>query len=214
MSRTGSDAQVHAILDGWMAAVAPARAPERLLEESFARTMVSTQSRLWPWHRVRGGERAGNGGPRIGTAAFAATALVLTLAVVASIVVRPSQSVGGPTPVTIPSVSPIIGASAPALASASASADPTPRPSALLIQPTATIPVTGAVALTTDGTSVWLFTAAGKLVRIDPATNTVATTGTLDPATDAYQAVAGDRNGVWVTDWDTGSVLRFDPRTL
>jgi YVTN family beta-propeller protein len=207
MGRKGSDTEIHAILDGWMAAVAPPRAPERLLEESFARTMVSTQSRLWPWHRVRGSERAGNGSRRIGMAAFAA-ALVLTVAVVASIVVRPSHTVGGPTPVPIPSVSPSVGASA------SASADATPLPSALLIGPTATIPVTGAVALATDGSSVWLFTSAGKLMRIDPVTNTVATTATLDPATDAYQTVAGDRNGVWVADWDSGSVLRFDPRTL
>jgi streptogramin lyase len=74
--------------------------------------------------------------------------------------------------------------------------------------------VTGAVGLTTDGSSVWLFTAAGKLIRIDPATNKIATTVSLVPANAAYQSIAGDRNGVWVADWDTGSVVRFDPRTL
>jgi YVTN family beta-propeller protein len=74
--------------------------------------------------------------------------------------------------------------------------------------------VTGTWALTTDGSSIWLLATAGTILRIDPGTNTIAATGTLDPPTDAYQAIAGDRNGVWVTDWDANSVTRVDPRTL
>ena len=37
------------ILETWMAAVAPRRAPERLFEESFARTMVARQQSVYPW---------------------------------------------------------------------------------------------------------------------------------------------------------------------
>jgi streptogramin lyase len=204
MTGERSDADIGAMLDGWMEAVAPPRAPERLLEDSFARTMVTGQTRAWPWHGLRGSERAGSGARRIGAGAFAAGALILTVAVVASIVVPPDQTVGGPTSSPVPTATP----------SASPSASPFPLPSALLVQPTAAIPATGAVALATDGGSVWLYTAAGKLMRIDPATNTIVATGTLDPATDAYQAISGDRNGGWVSDWDTGSVARFDFRTL
>jgi YVTN family beta-propeller protein len=206
MPRKGSDADVHAILDSWMTAVAPPRAPERLLEESFARTMAAGQSRTWPWHGRRRSQDAGSGARRTATAAFAAGALVLTVVVVTSLVVRPNQTVGGPTPPPVPSTAPSAGASP--------SASPSPLPSAVVIQPTAEIPVTGVRALATDGTSIWLLATAGAILRIDPATNTIATAGTLDPMTDAYQAIAADRNGVWVTDWDTGSLVRFDPRTL
>jgi streptogramin lyase len=89
-----------------------------------------------------------------------------------------------------------------------------PFPSPVVVQPIATIPVTGAVALATDGTSIWLFTATGELKRIDPATNAVAASVVLKPPTAAYQSLAGDDAGVWVTDFDAGKVLRFDPQTL
>jgi DNA-binding beta-propeller fold protein YncE len=51
-------------------------------------------------------------------------------------------------------------------------------------------------------------------VRIDPATNAVAATAQMTPSTDQFQSLAGNRTGLWVTDWDPSLLLRFDPRTL
>ena len=50
------------LLAAWMDAAAPERAPERLLEESFARTMVSSQAPVYPWHALRR-ERRGRRAP-------------------------------------------------------------------------------------------------------------------------------------------------------
>ncbi|MEA2607517.1 MAG: virginiamycin lyase [Chloroflexota bacterium] len=205
MAGQRSDGDVGSILGTWMATVAPSRAPERLLEESFARTMTASQLRAYPWHTVpRVGRSGAAGTRRLGGLALAGIAVVLTIAVAASLVIRPSQSIGGPTPPPSPSSSP----------SASVSPSPNPLPSPVVVQPIAAIPARGAVTLATDGTSVWLFTTAGNLVRIDPSTNTVAASVTLTPATDFYQSLAGDRNGLWVTDWDASKALRFDPQTL
>ena len=202
MTGRRTDGDVGPILETWMEAVAPRGAPERLLEESFARTMVAGQVRVYPWHALRQARRAGAGGRRIGGLAVAGLAVVLTIAVAASLAIRPSQSIVGQTPLPIPSSSP------------SPPASTIPLPSPLLVQPTAAIPLRGAVTIASDSRSVWLFTSEGTLVRIDPATNTIAASVALTPATDAYQSLAGDRNGLWVTDWDTNKVLRFDPRTL
>ena len=182
-----------------MAAVAPPRPPERLLEEAFARTMGASQLRVYPWHAVGRGRRGRSASVGIAGMALAGVAAVLVVAVTVGIVLRPGHSVSGvasPTP------------------SSSAPASPSPFPSPVLVQPTATIPVTGTVALATDRTSIWLFTNDGKLVRIDPQTNSIAASVTLSSTTDAYQSLAGDRAGLWVTDWDTSKVLRFDPVTL
>ena len=202
-----SDADVGPILQTWMATVAPARAPERLLEESFARTMATGQVRAYPWQAIPRRADAGGAGRRTRGMALAGLAAVLTVVVVAGLVFRPSANVGAPTP--SPS------------ASSSASAAPSPSrrsarpfPSAIVVQPTDAIPIAGTIALATDGTSVWTFTATGTLVRIDPTTNTIAASVTLKPATDAYQALAGDRAGLWVTDWDDNTLRRFDSRTL
>jgi YVTN family beta-propeller protein len=204
MAGQQSDGDVGPILETWMESVAPPRAPDRFLEESFARTMAASQLRVYPWHAMRRIERAGAGGRRIGGLALAGLALAITIAVAASFVIRPSQSIGGPTPVPIPSSSP----------SPTPSASTSALPRAVLVEPTAAIPLRGAVTIATDGTSVWLFTSEGNLVRIDPTTNTVAASVTLTPATDFYQSLAGDGNGLWVTDWVASKVLRFDPRTL
>jgi streptogramin lyase len=202
-----SDADVGPILETWMATVAPARAPERLLEESFARTMATGQARAYPWHAIPRRERAPGAGWRTRGAALAGLAAVLTVAVVAGLVFRPSANVGAPTPPPSPSSS-----LSPAPSSLRPSAQP--FPSAIVVPPTDAIPMTGTIALATDGTSVWTFTATGTLARIDPTTNTIAASVTLKPATDAYQALAGDRAGLWVTDWDDNTLRRFDSRTL
>jgi YVTN family beta-propeller protein len=192
------------ILSAWMADVAPERAPERLFEEAFARTMAIPQLRAWPWHlRQRAGSAADH---RVRGLALAGLAVVVVIAIGTGLVARPRDNAGGgPTPIPLPS---------PSISTGSPSPSVVPFPSAVVVEPTATIPVTGAVTLATDGTSIWLFTTAGELKRIDPVANAVAASVTLNPATDAYQSLAGDRAGLWVTDWDTGKVLRFDPQTL
>jgi streptogramin lyase len=199
MSGQPAEGDVGRILETWMEAVAPRRAPERLLEESFARTMVAGQLRVYPWHATRRDQRRRSAAWGIPGIALAGVAAALVVAVTLGLVFRPGQGIGGgqsPTPSPSPSASPV------------------PFPSPLVVEPTASIPVTGAMALATDGTSIWLFTADGKLVRIDPLTNSIAASVTLSPATDAYQSLAGDRDGLWVTDWDATKVLRFDPVTL
>jgi len=68
--------------------------------------------------------------------------------------------------------------------------------------------------MATDGSSIWLFTTDGDLVRIDPRTNSVAATVRLTLSNSDFQSLAGDATGLWVTDWTASHVLRFDPRTL
>jgi len=199
MSGQPSEGDVGRILETWMEAVAPRRAPERLLEESFARTMVAGQLRVYPWHATRRDRRRWSAAWGIPGIALAGVAAALVVAVTLGLVFRPGQgSGGGPSPTPSPSPS----------------ASSAPFPSPVVVTPTASIPVTDTMALATDGTSIWLFTADGKLVRIDPLTNSIATSVRLSPATDAYQSLAGDRAGLWVTDWDATKVLRFDPVTL
>jgi YVTN family beta-propeller protein len=205
MSDQRTEGDVGPILQAWMAAVAPPRAPERMLEESFARTMVAGQVRVYPWDVVRRDRRGGPATRGIAGIALTGVAAALAIAVTVGLVFRPGQSISG-GPSLAPSSSP-----SPSLPRPASEA---PFPSPVVVQPTATIPVTGAVALATDGTSIWLFTATGELKRIDPATNAVAASVVLKPATAAYQSLAGDNAGVWVTDFDAGKVLRFDPQTL
>jgi DNA-binding beta-propeller fold protein YncE len=190
------------ILAAWMDAAAPERAPERLLEESFARTTASRQVRVSPWHTLRRAAQGWSAGTRMAGMAASGMAVVLVIAVTTGLVLHPSPGVGGEQPSPSPSLSP------------SPSPSEVPFPSPILVSPIATIPVTGAMALATDGSSVWLFTNDGKLVRIDPATNKIGATVTLPSTTDAYQSLAGDPAGLWVTEWDMSKVLRFDPLTL
>jgi hypothetical protein len=76
------DGDVGRILETWMAVVAPSRAPERLLEESFARTMVAGQLRVYPWHAARRGRRGRSGSRWITGYALAGVAAVLAVAFV------------------------------------------------------------------------------------------------------------------------------------
>lgn len=205
MSDQRADGDIGTILETWMEVVAPSRAPDRLLEESFARTMVANQRRAWPWHALRGAGRGISGGRRMAGLAMTGIAAALTIAVAAGLVFRPGGGIGGgPTP--SPSSSRAPSSSPPASSS--------PFPSPIVVQPTAIIPVAGAAGFASDGTSIWLFTVDGKLIRIDALTNSIAASVAMSSATDAYQALAGDRTGLWVTDFDAGKVFRFDPQTL
>ena len=191
-----TDSEVGPVLETWMEAVAPLRAPDRLLEESFARTMVAGQLRAYPWRAV-GGRRGEPGSRRIVGLGLAGTVAVLAVALTFGLISRPTQSISG-----TPSPTPI----------ASASPSPFPFPSAVIVEPTASIPVSGVIDMATDGTRIWVLTDDSRLMRIDPRTDSIVATVALAPA--AYQSVAGDANGLWVTNWDAGTLLRFDPVTL
>jgi streptogramin lyase len=200
MTRGQTNDDIEPILSGWMEEVVSMRAPERLLEESFARTMTMRQVRTYPWDRIRHrgpGDVTAPPRLRFVVGGVATVALVIGLALLAP--PKPAN-IGGPAPTTSPSPSPT----------------PTPHPTLIpiTVTPEAVIPVTGIVGMASDGQAVWLFTASGQLLRIDPATNTIAASVTLSPATAAYQGLAVNKAGVWITDWDASLLERFDPTTL
>lgn len=192
------------ILATWMAAVAPEGAPERLLEEAFARTMAAPQAPVLPWHRWPSGWSSTPGGSR--RLALAGLVAVVVVAIGAGLLPRsPGGTVGGPSSSPSPSASPVPSASA---------SDAPSFPPAVTVQPIATIAVDAPIALASDGTTVWLFTSDNHLLRIDPQTNTVAASVLLEIPRTSFQAIAGDETGLWMTDWNKNEVVRFDPRTL
>ena len=89
-----------------------------------------------------------------------------------------------------------------------------PFPSPVSVAPIAEIAIDSPYAFATDGTTIWAFTANSDLLRIDPATNTVAASVKLNLSTDDFQGIAGDATGLWITDRGANKLLRFDPKTL
>jgi YVTN family beta-propeller protein len=142
--------------------------------------------------------------------ALAAIAVLVTFAVTSGLAFRPAPGVGGDSSPSPSSSPPPAGPSA----SVGPSATVGPFGSPIHVEPTAVIPVDAPLALASDGTSIWLFTAKSDLVRIDPRTASVAASVRLDLSPDAFQGLAGDRAGLWVTDWNGSRVERFDPQTL
>jgi hypothetical protein len=209
MTGQRSEGDVGPILRTWMAAVAPDRAPERLLEESFARTMVGSQLRVFPWHRRPVTHRA-SARSRFAGLALAAGAVTLALALTASVVFRPGQGPGG---LPSPSPSPTPASPSPGV-TPGPPASVRPFPSPVTVAPIAEIGVDLPMAWASDGSTIWLFTARSNLLRIDPLTNSIAANVRLDLATDAFQGLAGNSTGLWVTDWMSNEILRFDPQTL
>lgn len=197
MTRGQASGDIEPILSDWMEEAVPTRAPDRLLEESFARTMTMRQVRRYPWDRLRHGGPGDVTAPRfrIVVGGIATVALVIGLALI--LPPKPAN-VGGPA----------------ATASPSPTTTPQPTLTPITVTPEAVIPVTGIVGMASDGQAVWLFTASGQLLRIDPTTNTIAASVTLKPATAAYQGLAVNKAGLWITDWDASLLERFDPTTL
>lgn len=201
MTAGRGDRDIRPILSDWMDDAAPTHAPERLLEEAFARTMGTSQLRRQPWHgHARRWSQVGGRRRFVATAAVAAAMLVIGAALLGPRY-APS-SVGGPAASSIPS--PTV-APTPTVV-------PTLAPTS--VTPQASVALSGSVGMATDGTSVWLFTATNQLVRIDPTTNTIAASVPLSSQTDSYQGIAVNKTGLWVTDSDLGVVERYDPETL
>ena len=193
MTRERSDADLGAILEVWMDAVAPAAAPERVLEEAFGRTVTTRQARAYPWHRLARRGRSARGSVRLGLVGLAAV-LMLSLGV---------GLLGGGSGVGPgPSASP----------SPTASASPSARAMVPVI-PEASVAVVGPQVLATDGQVVWVLTATGAVIRIDPATNTAGAGTQLGATTDLSDGLAVDENGVWATDSDNRTLYRVDPAT-
>src|SRR4029079_3560336 len=94
------------VLSAWMEAVAPQRTPERLLEESFARTMATGQVRVYPWRRLHRTAQGWSAGTRIAGMGASGIAVVLVIAVTTGLVLQPSPGVGGVQPSPSPSLSP------------------------------------------------------------------------------------------------------------
>ena len=204
MTRERTDRDLDAALEAWMSDMAPAAVPTRVLEEAFARTMAAGQVRVYPWERVaRRGHRPG----RLTGLSLVATAALLVAAL--GFGVLGSGSGVGPAPSPTPSATPV-PSSSPAGSASPSTAALVPIP----IAPAASIPLVGVQGLATDGKVVWTLTATGQVSSIDLATNKAGPAVQLGATTDAYQGIAVDRNGVWVTDFDTDTVYRVDPATL
>jgi hypothetical protein len=175
---------VDPILATWMSHAAPERAPERLFEAAFARTMAIPQLRAYPWHRWNRGRVASDRRSRRLAIAGLGVALVIVLGAGLLLPGFRNDGVGTPS-ISPPSPSP----SASPEPTASPTASPLPSlPPAETIEPTAAIAVDQPWGIASDGTSVWLFTGVGKVVRIDPVTNTIAASADLPRPTDALRS--------------------------
>jgi YVTN family beta-propeller protein len=201
MIRQRSDRDIDNALEAWMHDVAPDAVPIPVLEEAFARTMTASQVRVYPWQRVA----RRSGGPRRLTLLSVAATTALLVGLLGFGVFGGGVPVG-PNPSPTPSPTPIQFSPFP----------PTPSPSpfpATPIVPTASVTVLAPQSLATDGKVLWLLTATGFVERIDPATNTAGAGVQTGGASDLYNGISVDANGVWVTDWDTKMLYRIDPTT-
>jgi streptogramin lyase len=201
MTRDRSDLDLGGILVAWMDDAAPQSIPVLVLEEAFARTMSTSQVRVYPWQRVAGRRPLPMGRPVVLLVATAGLLIAILAfgALGGGFGVAPAPS---PTPsaTALPSLSPSSSPSPPALV-------PVP------IVPTASVAVSKPQSLASDGTAVWVLTETGIVRRIDPVTNVAGAGISTGGTSDAYQGVSADANGVWVTEFNTGTLFRIDPAT-
>lgn len=203
MTERRTDRSVDQTLTAWMDDVAPERAPSRLLEGTFARTMRTRQARAYPWHRLGIGA-AGRLSPGLG--ARTGTLLLVGLVVVALALGLVAGGLGSVTP-AVPSPSPSPGSGQPVTPTA------VPLPSPIAVTPEAVIPVQRPNTIVSLGPSIWIL-GAGELDRIDPGANAVTASVTLGGAADLYNDLAANDAGLWATDWDTAKLYRVDPTAL
>lgn len=99
--------------------------------------------------------------------------------------------------------------------SPSASSLPTTTPPAAtgrLVTPTAVVHLgTGVSSISVGPTGIWAVTEAG-IVRIDPATNTVAASYPMLQTANGY-GIAVTPTTLWVNDFDNDRIYRLDPAT-
>jgi len=203
MTRDRPDRDLGAALDAWMNEIAPAAIPVTVLEEAFARTSSSRQLRVYPWQQV------GRRGPLPG--GLTRYALVATAGLLVAVLAFGALGGGfgsapapSPSPSPTPSTTPVPSGSPPA------------SPPALVPVPivaTASLAVSRPQSLASDGTVVWVLTETGAVRRIDPATNAIGAGIQTGGTSDFYQGISVDKNGVWVTEWNTATLYRVDPGT-
>src|SRR4051794_38145940 len=210
-SNQTTDRDIEQALAEWAEDAAPRSAPDRLLESTFARTMGSRQERVYPWLKLRPRTRALT---YSGSAArFALVGLVLMVALALG-----AGFIGGAFRPTIkPSPSPEISPSPQPTATARPTAVPRPGlntvPQASLsaglpVVADATIEVTNPLAMVSDGNSLWVLAADGRIDRIDPASASTVDSLTTLPKTDEYDGLAVDDGELWATDFTAGRVFR------
>jgi YVTN family beta-propeller protein len=209
MSEPQVDRNLGQTLELWMDQVAPDRAPTRLLEETFSRTMTTRQAATYPWDRLRA---------RAVAPAWAPSQAWLLLIAVALIVMALGVGWGmgggwfaapappGPSPSLAPSSRPSPSLSYEVVASPS-------EPAAISVTPDAVITVTKPIAMAAFGEGLWILTETGGLVRIDTATNSTSAPIQLGGTSDLYNGLAADASSVWATHWSPGIVYRVDPTT-
>jgi len=203
MTERRTDRNVDQTLAAWMADVAPDRAPTRLLEGTFARTMRTRPARRYPWHKLGIGARGRLSPDLSGRVGLLVLVGLLVAALALGLVAGGLRSVTSP----IPSPS-------PTLASGTfVTATPAPLPSAIAVTPLAVIPVQRPIAIVSLGLSIWIL-GAGELDRIDPGANAVTASVPLGGAADLYNDLGANAAGLWATDWDTARLYRVDPTAL
>jgi len=199
MTRERSDAELAAALETWMVVVAPEAVPARVLEEAFGQTVATRQARMYPWDWLtRRGRR------RLDLVPLGLVGLAAVLIVSAGVGLIGGGASVGPRPSATPA----------AMASASRSGSVPPSAVAVVpISSEASVTVDQAIAMASDGLVVWVLTATGSLVRIDPATNSAAAGIQLAATTDLYQGISVDGDVVWVTDWTRRTLYRVSATT-
>jgi len=204
MSERRTDRDVEHTLTAWMAHVAPARPPSRLLEATFAQTVRATQLRRYPWSRTVG---VGTEGRSAGVS----RAVVLVIVVAAVVVAAAIGLVAGGRP----SIGPLVPGPSPSPTVApTAAASVTPSlPAAVTVAAETAIPVAGAIGMVGDGPSLWVM-APGRIDRIDTGTSTVTGSVAIGDPNDMNNGVAVNGDGVWATDWTTQELIRVNPTTL
>ncbi len=110
---------------------------------------------------------------------------------------------------------PSVATALPSTTIASATSAPSPTPAETpgrTVVADAVIPIGfGSCCPKIGPTGIWLPT-SNSVIRIDPATNAVASTFSLDESSDGY-GLAIDANDLWVTNFDAQTLLRLDPIT-
>jgi YVTN family beta-propeller protein len=202
-NRVGRD--VDQTLHAWMHAVAPDRAPGRLLEDTFGRTMTAGQARRLPWQRIAVGQRRRIVSRPAGWIALGVAVALVVATMFGAGLFGQAGPIYGPSPSASPSAS-----STPTASQSPPGSGPPP----IVVAPQATIAIQKPLALASDGRALWALTDESKIVRIDPTTNSIAATSTFGPAGDLWQGLAASSNGLWVTDWDKKLVYRIDPANL
>ena len=135
-------------LHGWMQAVAPVRAPGRLLEETFGRTVATGQARDLPWRGITVAPRRRVLGRPAGWIAVG-----VAVALVGSHDLRNAGCWASRDRPSVPA------RAQPASASPSPSSSPSPPPSGpppIVVAPQATIALQKPLALASDGRALWV----------------------------------------------------------